>query len=340
VARILWPVVLALALVIGPAPASAASTLAISVAPGQVQIGGRALVRVTGAAEAAGELVVWQRLDASPCGSDLPGPPTILLSQGALGLAGPAVAPGAVVYRTAAWTREPGTFRVCAALWTPGASGGATLAATGAALLTVAAPWTVSAEDSGGRGGGAVPLTFVVAGASRVSAQLRVLDHAKVVYSKRTPMQTARDGARRIVVWKTAPALYGSFALCVTARDPGGHVERADHCSTITVEDGQAPRVQALPSSGTAGDRVTLRYVVSDNSGHTQEQLRILRGREVLDEVDTKLSPSKPGQRYGVVWAARPDVVGTVSFCVVSKDAAGNRSAPSCASLELLRPTG
>jgi hypothetical protein len=338
VARFLSPVVLALALVLAPAPANAASSLAISITPRQVQVGGRVLVRVTGTTDAAGELVVWQRLDASPCGGDLPGPPTILLSQGALGLAGPSVAPGAVDYRTAAWTREPGAFRVCAALWTPSAAGGAALAATVDAVLTVAAPWTVSAEDSAGRGGSAVPLTFVVAGARRVSAQLRVLDHAKVIYSARTPMQTARDGARRVVLWKTAPALFGSFDLCVTARDPSGHVVRADHCATVRVDDGQAPKVRAIASSGAAGSRVTLSYYVSDNSGHTHEQIRILRGREVLDEVDTSLSQSKAGQRYSVQWASWPAVVGTVSFCVVSFDAAGNMSAPSCAPL-VLQPT-
>jgi hypothetical protein len=339
VARFLSPVALALALVLTPGAANAASSLAISVAPRQVQVGSRVVVRVTGNADVASVLVVWQRPDASPCGTDLPSPPTIVLSRGAFGLGGPTVGPGPVDYRAEAWTREPGAFNVCAALWAPSATGPATPAATAGSLLTVAAPWTVSVEDSSGRGGARVPLTFAVRGARRVSAQLRVLDRTKLIYSRRTPMQTAADGARRTVLWKTAAPLFGSFALCVTARDPGGHVEQADHCSTVTVVDGQAPKVRALPSSGIVGDRVTLRYLVSDNSGQTLEEVRILRGHEILDEVDTKLSPSKRGQHYGVVWAARPDVSGTVSFCVVSTDAAGNSSAPSCAPLTL-RPLG
>jgi hypothetical protein len=317
------------------APAAAASSLAVSIAPAQVQVGGRATVRVSGATDVRSELVVWQRPDRSACGSDLPSPPTILLSQGAAGLAGPLVGPGPVDYRFAAWTREAGTYRVCAALWLPSPTGPATLAAAADTLLTVQTPWSVAAQDSRGAGGSTVPLTFVVSGARRVSAQLRVLDHAKVVYSRRVGMRTAPDGARRVILWKTAPALLGSFSLCVTARDESGHVERSDHCSTVVVDDSQAPVVRALPSSGLAGTPVELRYLVADNSGQTMESIRIFQNGKVIDEVKTSLSASRKGQRYTAQWPSFPSAAGELRFCVVSRDAAGNTSRTSCAGVSV-----
>ena len=160
---------------------------------------------------------------------------------------------------------------------------------------------------------------------------MRVLDGAKVIFRASVASTTAADGARRSVIWKTPAALIGAFRVCVTARDPDGRVRRGADCASVTVSDGQKPSVRALPSRGTAGTEITLQYLVFDNSRQTRDQVRVLQGKTVLAELDAGLTESVKGRRYGVRWLAPAAAVGTYTFCVVSTDAVGNTSIPSCA---------
>lgn len=94
------------------------------------------------------------------------------------------------------------------------------------------------------------------------------------------------------------------------------------------------PKVGALPSSGKRGRLAILRYRVSDNSGRAAGTITILRGRSVVARTRQKLASVRPGKIYRAGWLVpRSLAPGTLRFCVIAVDEAGNRSKQSCASL-------
>jgi hypothetical protein len=95
--------------------------------------------------------------------------------------------------------------------------------------------------------------------------------------------------------------------------------------------DVRAPTVHALGSSGKVGGATALRYLVRDDSGRTREALTIYRGAVVARRYRTTLGPAKAGHVYAYRLGRTPATFrGTFRFCVVSTDAAGNTSKPSC----------
>ncbi len=100
--------------------------------------------------------------------------------------------------------------------------------------------------------------------------------------------------------------------------------------------DRVAPVVKALPSSGSPGSSIRLRYTVSDNSGKTSDTIVVYRRGTVLAKGTTKLGPAVKGKMYSIGWKAPADVSPPLRFCVQSEDAAGNESKVSCASIRLV----
>ncbi len=100
--------------------------------------------------------------------------------------------------------------------------------------------------------------------------------------------------------------------------------------------DTQPPVVRAVASSGKRGKTAKLSYRVTDDSGVTQEKIRILRGSRVLATVSTTPGPATPGKSYFVNWKVPKSLKkGALRFCVTSTDEAGFASKASCATLKI-----
>ena len=101
--------------------------------------------------------------------------------------------------------------------------------------------------------------------------------------------------------------------------------------------DATAPRVRAVHSTGRHGQRVRLRYRVSDGSGETRERVLILRRGRVVAALSTGFARSDARTLYFAQWRAPRRAASRYRFCVEAWDRAGNASGVSCATLVLRR---
>jgi hypothetical protein len=99
--------------------------------------------------------------------------------------------------------------------------------------------------------------------------------------------------------------------------------------------DRTPPRVKALASAGVRGSVAKLRYTVFDDSKRTREEITVLRGRRVLATRRTKLGSRNVTSIYSQRWRVPTNISTRLRFCVRAWDAAGNRSAKSCAPLAI-----
>ena len=97
-----------------------------------------------------------------------------------------------------------------------------------------------------------------------------------------------------------------------------------------------APSARALASAGIAGSLVRLRFVVSDNSGRTRQQVVVQSGSRVLARINRSMRASRANQIAFVNYRLPAKVSGALRFCVVAWDRAGNASAKSCARLSVI----
>jgi hypothetical protein len=101
--------------------------------------------------------------------------------------------------------------------------------------------------------------------------------------------------------------------------------------------DSVPPKVKALASSGKRGGKASLRFKVSDNSGRAREELRVYGPKFLLyATLKRPLARIRSGVVNTVPWkvpkAVKP---GSLEFCALAADAAGNLSTASCAKLKI-----
>jgi hypothetical protein len=166
-----------------------------------------------------------------------------------------------------------------------------------------------------------------------------------------TPQESlvgAFDGATSTLLLRINRSELGdvaTFRLFITASvDPIG-VDTVDFSGDVTPwvyqvviappRDQTPPRTKALPSSGVHGKVAKLRYTVFDESGRAREEVTLHRGGRMLAKVRTRLGVRGVTKIYAASWRVPANVVGTLRFCVRAWDAAGNRSAQSCARLAI-----
>lgn len=95
--------------------------------------------------------------------------------------------------------------------------------------------------------------------------------------------------------------------------------------------DTTPPHAHALASSGQKGHTAHLRFLVSDNSGKTREQIAVYAHFKVAHRISTRLTPSKPNAIYYVSWHIPSKPLQPLKFCIIAFDAANNPSTQSCA---------
>jgi hypothetical protein len=101
--------------------------------------------------------------------------------------------------------------------------------------------------------------------------------------------------------------------------------------------DSIPPKVKALASSGKRGGKASLRYRISDNSGRARAELRVYGPNYLLyATLKRPLGRVRAGVVRTVPWkvpkAVKP---GSLKFCALGADAAGNLSTASCAKLKI-----
>ena len=100
------------------------------------------------------------------------------------------------------------------------------------------------------------------------------------------------------------------------------------------VADPTPPLVTALASKGEPGRTVKLRYRVVEAGGQSRETATVLRGKRRLATISGRFHEVDPEALfYFLPW--RSTARGKLRFCIMSTDAAGNRSQASCAPLRI-----
>jgi dipeptidyl aminopeptidase/acylaminoacyl peptidase len=128
----------------------------------------------------------------------------------------------------------------------------------------------------------------------------------------------------------------GDFDIYIMNAD-GGSQRQITHNNVDDVvmdwqslHDLRAPSMKALPSRGTPGKRIALRFKASDNSGRASVAITVFSGKRPYGYLHTPLTQRNAGHTYTATWSS-PNVKGPLRFCAEAYDSSGNESAKSCA---------
>ena len=125
-------------------------------------------------------------------------------------------------------------------------------------------------------------------------------------------------------------------AALTTAAAAAVRLLQAKDTSKPHVQDISAPAVRADPAAAKRGQVARLRFLVSDNSGRSREEVRVYGAGLALLAVLSDPMERAHGRRDEVTWrvpkSLRPRLL---RFCVVAVDPSGNQSKASCAALHV-----
>jgi hypothetical protein len=121
--------------------------------------------------------------------------------------------------------------------------------------------------------------------------------------------------------------------LTATAADA---VRRLLRSHALRSKDVLAPTAAPVATGGRRGQPMRLRYNVSDDSGRSSVDLRVLVGAALVAGLHVPLRAVKARSTYTLVWHV-PRVLppGHPRLCVTARDPAGNRSRPYCTPIQI-----
>jgi len=201
----------------------------------------------------------------------------------------------------------------------------------------------------GGPCSGAAACTLTMSDAQNVSARFELLRRVTVTRSGTGAGSVSGPGG--IACGATCAASFPNGAsLSVSAQAEqgsrfegwGGACAGAEACVlavdgdkavTATFADVAAPTARALSSSGKRGRPVRLRFRVDDNADDVRVEVKVFRGRRRLATLRGNVDAD--GGVRSRTWRVPRRFAGKGRFCVAATDAAGNRSAQSCAPLRV-----
>ncbi len=109
-------------------------------------------------------------------------------------------------------------------------------------------------------------------------------------------------------------------------------VQRLAAARSLDSPDVRAPLVTVHPADARRGARATLRFDLYDDSGRSRAVVRVYERRTLLATLGSPLRFAIGTRGASVRWLVPARLRSRqLSFCVVAVDAAGNRSAPTCA---------
>ena len=128
----------------------------------------------------------------------------------------------------------------------------------------------------------------------------------------------------------------GDFEVYVMNADGGPQRQVTHNAIDDVVLDWQSlhdlrvPSVKALPSRGTPGKAITLRFKASDNSGRASVGITIFLGKRPVGYLRSPLKQRSAGHAYTATWRSYK-LKGQLRFCAEAYDPSGNESSASCA---------
>jgi hypothetical protein len=107
----------------------------------------------------------------------------------------------------------------------------------------------------------------------------------------------------------------------------------------LVSKDVLAPSAAPVSSSGAAGRPMTLRYLVSDDSGRSSVVLQVLVGATTVKTIVVPLRRVDGQRTYSVPWTVPTTLPsGAPRLCVTARDPSGHRSPRFCTTLEIAAP--
>lgn len=101
-------------------------------------------------------------------------------------------------------------------------------------------------------------------------------------------------------------------------------------------KDIRPPQVYAQGAAGRRGATVRLKYSVLDDSERTKEVVRISAGSTLKAVLRTRMQTAVYQRPHSMAWRIPQSLkAGTLRFCIVATDRAGNHNPPVCAQLKI-----
>jgi hypothetical protein len=111
-------------------------------------------------------------------------------------------------------------------------------------------------------------------------------------------------------------------------------VQRLTAAGALRSKDIRPPQVYAQPASARRGATARLKYSVLDDSERTREVIRISAGNALKAVVRAPMRTAVYQKPHVVTWRVPKSLKpGTLRFCIVATDPAGNHNAPVCTPL-------
>ena len=113
-------------------------------------------------------------------------------------------------------------------------------------------------------------------------------------------------------------------------------VQKLTTAGALRSKDIRPPQVYSQPATGTRGTSVKLKYSVLDDSERTKDVVRISAGSVQKAVLRTPMRTAIYQRPHSVTWKIPKSLKpGTLRFCIVATDPAGNHNAPVCMHLKV-----
>ena len=120
------------------------------------------------------------------------------------------------------------------------------------------------------------------------------------------------------------------------ARAAMSAVKKLVSANALVSRDIRAPIVYPQPASGRRGATARISYTVLEDSEYARDRITLKRGRKVVATLHRKLRRVLYSKPQAVSWKVpRSLAAGTLQYCVVSTDGAGNRSIAACETMRI-----
>src|SRR5262249_7232591 len=113
-------------------------------------------------------------------------------------------------------------------------------------------------------------------------------------------------------------------------------VRALDAAGALRSRDIRAPAIYPRVAFAHAGQEVTLRYSVLEDSERSSDVATIADGSTQLDVVRLPMQPAVYTKLHTVTWRVPDPAPKDLRFCVVATDPSGNRGKETCVPIKLL----
>jgi hypothetical protein len=114
-------------------------------------------------------------------------------------------------------------------------------------------------------------------------------------------------------------------------------VQKLTAAGALHSKDIRPPQVYTQPASAKRGSTVKLTYSVLDDSERTRDVVRISAGKTLKAVLKAPMRTAVYQKPHSVKWRVPKTLKrGTLQFCIIATDPAGNHNAPVCMGLKVL----